>query len=62
VLDVSLFANPNSAGIPEVKAYLNGIDLPHILRFKTYVTKGLGVIFAQAAGLPLGTSHCRFKS
>lgn len=42
------------SGIPEIKSYLNGIDLPDILRGRTLVTKVVGIIFAQASGLPLG--------
>ena len=45
---------PTHAGIPDVKAYLNGIDLPRIMRVKTLITKTIGIIFAQASGLPLG--------
>jgi H+/Cl- antiporter ClcA len=57
-----------AAGIVEVKSCLNGIELPRVLRMRTLVTKVIGIIFAQASGLPLGTdaplcmytapSHC----
>jgi H+/Cl- antiporter ClcA len=42
------------SGIPEVKCYLNGIDLPRIVRVKTLFCKVLGVTFSVAAGLPVG--------
>jgi len=42
------------SGIPEVKCFLNGIDLPRIVRFKTLVCKVIGVTFSVAAGLPVG--------
>lgn len=42
------------SGIPEVKCFLNGIDLPRITDLKTGVCKVLGVIGSVAAGLPVG--------
>ena len=42
------------SGIPEVKCFLNGIDLPRINDFKTGVCKILGVIGSVSAGLPVG--------
>ncbi len=42
------------SGIPEVKCFLNGIDLPRINDLKTGVCKVLGVIGSVAAGLPVG--------
>ena len=42
------------SGIPEVKCFLNGIDLPRINNLKTGVCKVLGVIGSVAAGLPVG--------
>lgn len=57
-LTASLFVyiEPVSAGsgIPEVKCFLNGIDIPRIVRFKTLVCKVVGVTFSVAAGLPVG--------
>ncbi len=50
------------SGIAEVRAYLNGIEYPRVMRFRTLWTKMAGVIFAQASGLPLGFEgpivHC----
>jgi len=42
------------SGIPEVKCFLNGIDLPRITRLKTLLCKVIGVTFSVAAGLPVG--------
>jgi hypothetical protein len=42
------------SGIPEVKCFFNGIDLPRITCFKTLVCKVVGVTFSVAAGLPVG--------
>jgi H+/Cl- antiporter ClcA len=42
------------SGIPEIKCFLNGIDLPRIVRVKTLMCKVIGVTFSVAAGLPVG--------
>lgn len=42
------------SGIPEIKCYLNGIDIPRIVRVKTLLCKVIGVTFSVAAGLPVG--------
>lgn len=42
------------SGIPEVKVFLNGIDLPRINDIKTGICKILGVIGSVSAGLPVG--------
>ncbi len=42
------------SGIPEVKCFLNGIDLPRILKVKTGLCKVLGVIGSVSGGLPVG--------
>lgn len=44
----------SGSGIPEVKCFLNGIDLPRIVRIKTLFAKVVGVTFSVAAGLPVG--------
>jgi chloride channel 7 len=44
----------SGSGIPEVKCFLNGIDLPRIVRIKTLFAKVIGVTFSVAAGLPVG--------
>ena len=42
------------SGIPEIKAYLNGIDLNNVVRVRVLVAKVLGMCFSCASGLPLG--------
>ena len=42
------------SGIPEIKCFLNGIDLPRVVRVKTLICKVIGVTFSVAAGLPVG--------
>lgn len=42
------------SGIPEIKCFLNGIDIPRIVRVKTLLCKVIGVTFSVAAGLPVG--------
>lgn len=51
-----VWVEPVSAGsgIPEVKCYLNGIDLPRVGAPKTLACKVLGVICSVSAGLPVG--------
>jgi len=42
------------SGIPEIKCFLNGIDLPRVVRIQTLLCKVAGVTFSTAAGLPVG--------
>ena len=42
------------SGVPEIKCYMNGIDLPRIVDFKTLVCRVVGVVFSVASGLPVG--------
>jgi len=53
---VFVWVEPVSAGsgIPEIKCYLNGIDLPRVVRVRTLICKVCGVLFSVAAGLPVG--------
>eukprot|EP00879_Flechtneria_rotunda_P004562 GHRR01004817.1.p1 GENE.GHRR01004817.1~~GHRR01004817.1.p1 ORF type:complete len:654 (+),score=198.62 GHRR01004817.1:480-2441(+) len=53
---VTLHYAPAAAGsgIAEVKAYLNGIDVPGIFLFKTLVVKLTGSVGAVAGGLAVG--------
>ncbi|GBG68869.1 hypothetical protein CBR_g3566 [Chara braunii] len=55
VVIVTYFA-PMAAGsgIPEIKGYLNGIDTPGILLFRTLVGKVFGSLGSVAGGLALG--------
>ena len=50
------FVSPVAAGsgIPQIKCFLNGIDLPRVVRIKTFICKVVGVTFSVAAGLPVG--------
>ena len=42
------------SGIPEIKCFLNGINIPRIVRIQTLLCKVVGVTFSTAAGLPVG--------
>ncbi|XP_031570565.1 H(+)/Cl(-) exchange transporter 7-like [Actinia tenebrosa] len=42
------------SGIPQIKCYLNGVKVPHVVRFKTLLTKVVGVIFSVSGGLACG--------
>lgn len=42
------------SGIPEIKAYLNGVNLNNVVRMPVLVAKVLGMCFSCSAGLPLG--------
>lgn len=42
------------SGIPEIKCFLNGIDLPRVVDVKTLICKVIGVTFSVGAGLPVG--------
>ncbi|MBN3317962.1 CLCN6 protein, partial [Atractosteus spatula] len=50
------------SGIPEIKSYLNGVKIPGIVRFRTFVCKAVGVLFSVAGGLFVGKEgpmiHC----
>lgn len=50
------------SGIPVVKCYLNGVKIPEVVRFKTYVVKLLGVVSSVVGGLAVGKEgpfiHC----
>jgi len=56
IASIFVWIEPVSAGsgIPEVKCFLNGIDLERIGALKTGVCKVLGVIGSVSAGLPVG--------
>lgn len=42
------------SGIGEIKCYLNGVKVPHILRVKTLLAKLVGTMFSVSAGLAVG--------
>eukprot|EP01061_Rhynchopus_euleeides_P041402 TRINITY_DN71_c3_g1_i1.p1 TRINITY_DN71_c3_g1~~TRINITY_DN71_c3_g1_i1.p1 ORF type:complete len:784 (+),score=288.88 TRINITY_DN71_c3_g1_i1:69-2420(+) len=51
-----VFVEPLAAGsgIPEVKSYLNGIRVYRVVRLRTLIAKGVGILFSVASGLPVG--------
>ncbi|GMH34108.1 hypothetical protein BSKO_01942 [Bryopsis sp. KO-2023] len=53
---VVVFYGPGAAGsgIPDVKAFLNGVDMPHVLSPKTLIAKILGSVGAVSASLAVG--------
>ncbi|KAF5394360.1 H(+)/Cl(-) exchange transporter 7 [Paragonimus heterotremus] len=42
------------SGIPQVKCYLNGLNLPRLMRCLTMLVKGVGLVFAVSGGLAVG--------
>ena len=42
------------SGIPEIKCFLNGLNIPRIVRVKTLICKALGTVFSCSASLPIG--------
>ncbi|XP_044326563.1 putative chloride channel-like protein CLC-g isoform X3 [Triticum aestivum] len=54
VLTVYVAPAAAGSGIPEVKAYLNGVDAPNIFCFKTLVVKVVGCIAAVSSSLHVG--------
>lgn len=42
------------SGIPEIKAFLNGVNLSGVVRVPVLIAKVLGMCFSCSAGLPLG--------
>ncbi len=42
------------SGIPQIKSYLNGVNIPKLMRFRTLCGKVLGVIFSVTGGLAVG--------
>jgi len=50
------FVEPLAAGsgIPEVKCFLNGVDLPNVVSWRTLLAKAPGVMCSVSAGLPCG--------
>lgn len=53
---LTVYIEPLAAGsgIPEIKCYLNGLNIPRLVRVKTLICKVLGIIFSCSSGLPLG--------
>lgn len=42
------------SGIPQIKCFLNGINVPKVNRFTTLITKGIGVVLSVSGGLAVG--------
>ncbi|KAB0401473.1 hypothetical protein E2I00_009257, partial [Balaenoptera physalus] len=42
------------SGIPQIKCFLNGVKIPHVVRLKTLVIKVSGVILSVVGGLAVG--------
>ncbi|KAG2444895.1 hypothetical protein HXX76_001631 [Chlamydomonas incerta] len=53
---ITAYLGPAAAGsgIADVKAYLNGVDVPNIFHFNTLAAKVLGAIGSVAGGLAIG--------
>ncbi|XP_062185782.1 putative chloride channel-like protein CLC-g isoform X2 [Phragmites australis] len=54
VLTVYVAPAAAGSGIPEVKAYLNGVDAPNIFSLKTLIVKVVGCIAAVSSSLHVG--------
>jgi len=56
IASIFVYIEPVSggSGIPEIKCFLNGINLPRVVRIKTLICKVVGVTFSVSAGLPVG--------
>ncbi|KAM5152398.1 H(+)/Cl(-) exchange transporter 7 isoform 2-T4 [Mantella aurantiaca] len=50
------FVEPVAAGsgIPQIKCFLNGVKIPHVVRLKTLLVKVVGVILSVVGGLAVG--------
>ena len=42
------------SGIPEIKAFLNGISLRGLVRIRVLLAKVVGVCFSVSSGIPIG--------
>ncbi|XP_050212682.1 putative chloride channel-like protein CLC-g isoform X2 [Mercurialis annua] len=54
IITASVAPAAAGSGIPEVKAYLNGVDAPGIFSFRTLVVKIIGSITAVSSSLHIG--------
>eukprot|EP00051_Salpingoeca_urceolata_P010072 m.122720 g.122720 ORF g.122720 m.122720 type:complete len:922 (+) comp16573_c0_seq4:343-3108(+) len=43
-----------SSGVPELIAYLNGVRVPHVFDFRTFIVKLFSCVTAVGSGLPVG--------
>ena len=42
------------SGIPQIKCFLNGVKIPHVVRLSTLFCKVTGVILSVVGGLSIG--------
>ncbi len=42
------------SGIPEIKCYLNGVKVPHVVRIQTLIIKVIGTVLSVGGGMALG--------
>ncbi|CAM9634919.1 unnamed protein product [Chrysoparadoxa australica] len=56
IAHTAVYLEPLAAGsgIPEIKCFLNGINIKRVVRVKTLLCKVVGVVFAVGGGLPAG--------
>ena len=52
IINPYLLLQPVAAGsgIPEIKCYLNGVKIPRVVRFQSFIAKAVGVLFSVAGG------------
>jgi len=59
---VYLAPGAKGSGIPEVKAYLNGVNIPQFMRLSTFVVMIQSTITGVASGLAIGPEgHTRAR-
>ncbi|EPY22927.1 chloride channel protein [Strigomonas culicis] len=53
---VVVYVEPAAAGggIPDIMAYLNGVNMPHAMGLRTFGVKLVSCVFAVGSGLPVG--------
>ena len=54
ILCVFVSPEASGSGFPEMKSYMNGINLFRFLTFKNYVVKVVALYFAQSAQIVIG--------
>jgi len=55
LLVVYVAPHAGGSGIPEIKAYLNGISMPQAFTPQAFVSRSIGLLFVTSAGLFAGT-------
>lgn len=51
---IGVSATAAGSGIPLIKCFLNGVQIPGVVTLKTLAAKALGVAFSVAGGLAVG--------